>query len=334
MRKLILLFCSVVLPCLSFAQVPNQDMEGWRTSMSGSGTPVSLDIPASWYGSDSIIIGLGQTIGNILLGTDDTDWRRQIFKESSATYVHGGAHSAKIMTRQEATFFIPGVISNAIPSVTISISPPGITGIKLNGGSPITAKPVSVSAWVKYFAGKDSTGSTGVDSGLLTVQALGHVGGKDSVIGTGIVAIGPTSSWAQVTATLVYIDTIHAIDTFRIAFSSGRGQAGLDSSTLYVDDISMITTTNPDNTGVNSVSANDLVRVYPNPSAGIIYLSGPQNTGLRCKLYSADGRVVADKMLSGSDKFDVSNLPCGLYYYSILNGNGDAIQNGKITISK
>ncbi len=332
MKKLFLLLCVATLPCTMFAQfIPNAGMESWRTTSSGAHGPVSVEAPNGWFTSDSIIIALGQNpIIALALGTSDADWRRQIFKEPTTT--HGGSFSAKVMTMLEDTFEVAGIITNATPSVQISFSPPGITGLSLNGGSPISVKPVSVSAWVQYYPGKDGTGMTGIDSGLLTVQALGHVGGKDSVIGTGTAVIAPSSSWVQVTANIVYIDAVHAIDTFRIAFSSSKTAMGLDSSTLYVDDVTMTTTANPDNSGVHTVSGNELVHVYPNPANGIVYISAPQNAGLSCKLFNTDGRVVAETALAGTDKLDVSKLPAGVYFYDIVDNNGSVVQKGKLSV--
>jgi len=334
MRKVYFILCAIILPCVSFAQIPNLDMETWRHPTAGAGTPVSLDVPASWYGSDSLIIGLGQTIGAIALHTHDTDWRRQVFEES--VIVHGGSHSAKIMTVKEDSFLVPGVISNAIPSVTLSFSPPGITGIQLSGGSPVSVKPTSVSAWIKYFAGKDSAGTTGIDSGRLSVQTLAHIGGKDSIIGVGTVVIPPSSSWLQVTANIVYSDTTHPVDTIRVSFSSGRAATGLDSSTLYVDDISMASVTNPiDHTGVHSVAIKDQVKIYPNPTAGLLYIDCPMNEELNCNLYSLSGQVMVAKMLvAGHDVLDISSLPDGLYFYNIHDKGGNIVQRGKVAVSR
>src|SRR5579872_3552510 len=179
MRKMYRILLLLVLPCVSFAQIPNMGMESWRSDYSGDSMPVQIQIPDSWWGSDSLIIALGQTIGSVALGAHDTDWRRQIFQESASVYVHSGSYSAKIMTVKEDSFSVPGVITNAIPSFTLSYPAPGVTSMQLSGGSPVSVKPTTVSAWVKYFSGRDS-GSSIVDSGLLNVQTLSNIGGVDS----------------------------------------------------------------------------------------------------------------------------------------------------------
>jgi len=333
MKKIYSLLFALVCSYSLFAQVPTGDMETWRSRTAGHG--VAVEAPFQWYSSDSIIIGMGESlIISIALHTGDTDWHRQIFEESTPTYVHGGSHSAKIMTAYEDSFLVAGVLTNAIPSVGITLVPtPSITSINLNGGSPISAKPTSVSAWVQYYAGQDTSGATGIDSGMITVQALGHLGGKDSVIGTGIVSIAPTASWVQVTANLVYTDTTVAVDTFRIALSSSNRPFGLDSSTLYVDDITMTTTPNPDHSAVKNVTASEVVKVYPNPSNGIIYFEGAR-AGLVFSLYDVNGKLQTSKTIMSNDHVDVSSFADGSYLYAIRNEAGMMVQQGKVNLSR
>ncbi len=336
MKKLYSLFLAIALPVIAFAQIPTNDMESWRSNSAGLGAPTTVEAPYKWYGSDSTIISLGQTLGS-LAGADDTDWRRQIFKESATPFVHGGAYSAKVMTRKEWTFNIPGVLTNAVPSVGFSVWPtPTVTAISLKGGTPISAKPTTVTAWVQYYPGKDAMGNPGIDSGSFSVQVLGQVAGKDSVIGSGFVIIPPASSWVQVTATVNYLP-IHAnvpVDTFRIALSSGKGQSGLDSSTLYADDLAMTTIPNPDNSSVPGVSANDVVRVYPNPASGSIFIDVLQGIDMTCKLINVSGQVVAVKALKGAEQIDIAHLPGGVYFYAIEDSNGNTLQREKLIISK
>jgi hypothetical protein len=326
---ILLMACSGSL----YAQIPTDDMESWRTtnavgSPSIGHTPVPVEAAYKWYGSDSTIIALGQSL-NLVLGSTDADWRKQIFKES--TIVHGGSFSAKIMTREEFSYTIPGVLANAIPSIGISIVPtPTVTAVSLKGGSPISAKPTSVSAWVQYFPGPG-----GIDSGSLSVQVLGQVGGKDSVIGTGFVTIGQSSSWVQVTANITYPIHVNVpADTFRIALSSGKGPTGNDSSTLYADDLSMITVPNPDNSGVANINGINPVKIYPNPASGMLFISSPQGENLTCTLFTISGQEILTKALSGEDKADISSLPAGIYLYAIKDDNGAVIQSGKVAINK
>jgi Secretion system C-terminal sorting domain len=181
-------------------------------------------------------------------------------------------------------------------------------------------------------------GSFTTDSGRLNVQALAHVGGKDSVIGIGTVSIGADTNWYQVTANLVYTDTVHPIDTIRVAFFSSGGAAALDSSTLYVDDISMTSVPNPviiDHTGVNEITAAGSVKVFPNPSAGTLYVDASLTEELTCILYALNGQQVASKNIAaGHGALDISSLPDGMYFYDIQSRNGAVVQRGKLVLSR
>ena len=332
MKRIFILFLSLIAGATSFGQtITGGDMETWRTSSSGTTAPVSVQAPTGWYGLDSVIIGLGQSFG-VLLGTTASDWHRNLFKES--TNIHGGSTSAKVMTVIQDTLLLPGVLTTAQTHIGISFSPPGITGITFSGGNAVNVKPTTVSAWMQYFPGKDSTGATGIDSGMLNVQALAMIGGKDSVIGIGTIVIPPTSSWIQVTATINYpTDTIHAIDTMRISFTSSN-RRGMDSSTLYVDDVTMTSIPNPIYSSVSVVSSDELLKVYPNPVSGTLYFEGSSNTEINVSLYSITGQVVTTKAITGNGQMDVSALPAGLYFYTASDNTVNSQQRGMVTVAR
>ena len=329
MNKIFLFISAIGIAFTSTAQtIPGGDMETWRTGSAGT---ITVAAPANWYGDDSIIIGLGQTYGT-LLGASPSSWERNLFQEN--VIVHSGSHAAKIMTMLEDTLLIPGVLTTAQTHIGITFAPtPGITGVSFSGGDPLTVKPTTVSAWVQYFPGKDSTGAIGIDSGVMNVQALSLIGGKDSVIGTGTITIGANSSWVQVTVNVNYpADSTTPIDTMRITFTSSKGGSALDSSTLYVDDVTMTSMANPVN-GVKIINPSEQVRVYPNPATGKLYFSTSANPGMEAVIYSISGQVATEKILTGYDAIDVSQLPSGLYFYSVYDKNGGIVQRGKVSVN-
>jgi hypothetical protein len=340
MRKIYFLLSMLGLSVASMAQtVTGGDMETWRTTThSGSISPVPLEAPYGWKGSDSLVIAYGQTYG-LILGISPTAWKRQIFK---STTHNGGSFSAAVLTRKQDTLGnFPGYLTNSNFSIPISLSggTPSFGTPSYSGGQAVTQRITSVSAYVQYMTGVDSaTGmlGAGIDTALLTVQARGHLLGADTTVGTGIVQILPTSgSFVQVTANLVYFDTTYVVDTIRMVFaSSGGGRSRpCDSSTLYVDDVTMTGVPNYDHTGVKNVTANDVVKIYPNPSTGMIYFDAPKNAGLNCQLYAVSGKVAASQAVNAKG-MDVSYLPGGLYFYAITDESGNTVQRGKITLSK
>ena len=335
MKRIYLLFCALTATLASFAQtVPGGDMETWRNNIVTNGTTsVPVAAPVDWYGSDSLFLGLGLTLGGTLLMTPDSVWHAQLFEENDT--VHSGSHSAKLITTYQDTVLFAGTLSNAQAVVHISFSPPGISGITFFGGTPVTDRPTTVSAWIKYYPGKDSATHLfgGVDTAVLSVVAISRVGGT---IGRGLILIGKDSSWTQVTANVVYTDTFNTTDTLRITFSSSGGATqNLDSSILYVDDVTMTSIPQVSHEGVKSINtADNVVKVYPNPTAGTIYLDGPQNAGLICTLLSVNGQVVLTKALAGTDALDVSDLPGGTYFYNITDSAGKTVQRGNVAVNR
>jgi|GEM_PF-1261656 len=339
MKKIYLLFCMLIGGTATFAQtISNGDMELWRSGTAGTTSTSPIEAPNGWYGGDSLFIGLGRTaLVSTLLGTDDSVWRRQVYKETTIT--HGGAASAKMVTTYQDTTLFPGIISNAKTSISFTTTPPGLSGISYSGGAPVTLRPKTVSAWVQYEAGIDtSTLATLVDSGALTVQALARIGTKDSVIGSGLVSIAPGTSWSQITANITYpVDTTDSITLLRITFSSsgGGGTKPAYHSTLYVDDVTMtgVAYFHPDHTGVNKVATANAVTVYPNPANGTLYLNGPKNAGLSCKLTAMNGQVVLTAPLTGNDALNIASLAAGTYIYSIADAAGVTVQTGKVEVN-
>lgn len=343
MRKLILLMLVLALPISMFAQlIQNPGMENWRSGTAGSSPSIDVHAPDNWYGFDSLAIANGQTFLPLMYsGYTPTVFHAQLFPDT--VVFKSGTKSAKLMTlKQDTLGFIPGTLSNAKVGINIFALIGGgslASATTFSGGTGVAMRVTSVSAYMIYKAGIDSiTGMMGgADTGLLTVQALAHIGTKDSVIGTGRVQILPTDTFRMITANIIYpTDTIHAVDTLRIVFSSSAGgtSRACDSSTLYIDDVSMAGVPNPDYSAVKEVAAPGMVTVYPNPSTGIINLSNKDSRRLNFRLFDESGRMVGSKLINGNDSMDASFLPDGLYFYSVDDAAGKTIQRGQLTIIK
>lgn len=340
MKKLYFLFAALVAGFSSFGQavpvaMPGGDMETWRSNVAGFAPAVTIHAPSAWYGFDSLLIVNGEFF---LTGHN---WYAQLYQEN--TIKNGGSSSAKIISKRQDTLLgvAPGVMSNAKVSINV-LSLIGGGDIEsattFTGGTPVSLRITSVSAYVQYTAGIDSvTGMWGGnDTALLTVQAYAIVRGNDSLVGIGSVPIYPSTSFSQVTANLVYSDTVDSVKNVRIIFTSSTARKSLDSSTLYVDDVTMMGVPQPPYVNaVNNIAGNNTpVNVYPNPASGVIFFESPKNTRLTCTLYAANGKAAATKLLTGNDTLDVSQLPPGLYFYNIADAGGTIVQQGKVTINK
>ena len=346
MKKICTLLCAFIAGTSAFAQTfPNAGMDTWRSNTTGATHPVTIYAPTQWYGFDSLAISLIEFAGSLhLIAGVGTNYHAQLYQEN--TIKHSGSSSAKLMTlKQDTIGLVPGSLANATALVNIFAVASGTSlanATTFIGGTAVTSRITNVSAWVEYLSGIDSaTGLWGTtDTALLTVQALGHKHGKnDTLVGKGVVQILPSASasFSQVTANILYFDTVdYYIDTIRVIFSSSGGGMSrpCDSSTLYVDDVSMTGVPNPDFTGVHNVTIDNSVRVYPNPAKDVLYIETTQPEEAEFTLYSVTGKAVANKSVLGRDMLDVSALPAGIYFYVLHDGSGQVIKNGKVTLNR
>jgi hypothetical protein len=333
MKKLYFTIASFLIAGTTFGQtIANAGMESWRTGAAGTAPVVPIQAPNQWFGFDSIVVSYGQLFGSIIGA--GSDWHQQIFEET--TFKNGGVASARVMTEtQDVIGAMPGILSNAKIDVDLGILSGGgdpMSAVLYDGGTAVTERPTTVSAWVAYFPGPDTTtGLPGTDEGVLTAQALATVGAvSDSVVGTGTFNIAPSASFTQITANIVYGTTDYAVHTLRIIFaSSGGAGSALDSSILYVDDVSY--TGVPQS--VRNVAGNvEVVRVFPNPASGKLYLSSAKHAGYTFSLVSVSGQAVASQQLTGADQVDISDMAAGLYLYVVTDKNGNTLQRGKVSV--
>ncbi len=334
MKKIYFAICALAFTAAAQAQtIPNAGFEAWRTSSAGSGsTSLAVKAPINWFGADSLIIADGQTLGSIA-GIPPSVWQTQLYKDSGSN-AHGGTYSAKMVTKHQDTLgTFPGVLSNAQAHITIAFTGTSfsVSPLTYSGGTPVTAGAKTVSAWVLYTAG------AALDSGILSAGAYAHIGGIDSLVGSGSVKIAPCTSFTQVTATLNYpvIALGALVDTVRIYLASSAGGAGgihnAVGSTLWADDVTM--TMLP--VGIKELdNVADFANVYPNPANDVVNIEVAGNDAVTFNLVAVNGQTVASKTCTGKTEMDISGLSAGLYFYTITNTTGATTQRGKLSIVK
>lgn len=321
MKKIYLLISALGIAMSAGAQtIPNAGMEVWRTNTSGASTPKVVRAPADWYGADSLIIAIGEALGSFA-GIDDSVWKQQLFKDS--TTVHGGSYAARLVTADQDTAGIfPGILSNAKANVPFSSS--GIGTITYSGGTPTTYHIMSVSAWVKYVQGG------ALDSGTLSVQAMGNISGIDSVLASKTITIGPSSTYTQVTANLTYAHPELPVDTIRITFTSSAGPNNAVGSTLYVDDVTMAGWP----AEVYDASTANVVKIYPNPANVSLQLDANSAEALTFSLMAVNGQVAGSKTFNGKTSMDLASIANGMYTYVVADKDGKIVQKGKVNVVK
>lgn len=330
MKRICLFIALSVLSATSFAQIGNPGMEDWRTTTAGlfSGTPTSISNPRLWFSTDSLVISVGPILGG-------SGFTRQVFKET--VKVHSGSASAKVMSAYQDTLgLLPGMLTDAKIGVNMTGSSPEEM-ITFTGGTAVTVMPQDVSAWVAYSPGIDSTTDTiGYDEGALVVQAFANVWSVDSMVGAGFVNITPSDTFYQVTAPLTYTTTDFPVHTLRILFLSSAGSGDvLDSSTLYVDDLSMTSTPNPPPpVSASAVRGGEQVQVFPNPAKGTVYVTVPDNGEYTYKVLSISGQTISHNIVKGTGKIDISGLAAGIYLYTVTGPDKNVVKHGKLTVTQ
>ena len=88
--------------------------------------------------------------------------------------------------------------------------------------------------------------------------------------------------------------------------------------------------------GVDNLSANNNVTLYPNPNSGKFnleitnYESGVTNT---LEVYNVLGeQVYSAKVTDENTQIDLSNKASGVYMYRLINETGAQITNGKFIV--
>jgi hypothetical protein len=321
MKKLLLSTLLLFAICSSQAQtLLNAGFEDWRASAAGTTRPLPVQAPLHWFGGDSLIIGIGQAFGS-LLRIPDTVWKTQLYPDSAH---HAGYLSAKLVTEDQDTLGIfPGLLTNAKANVEISFT--GASNIYYTGGTKVTAKPTTVSAWVKYAPARST------DSGFLTVQCLARLDGVDSVVGQADVRVGGTDpDFRQITANIKYIAYPWVnVDTIRITFGSSYGStsARAAKSTLYVDDVSM--TTVPQS--VTNVASAIGFEAYPNPANASLALQAPAVGSYSCRVMSLTGELLQELQFADKATINTASIASGIYYYLITDANKNTA-TGLVTI--
>ncbi|MGZ3867213.1 MAG: T9SS type A sorting domain-containing protein, partial [Bacteroidia bacterium] len=143
------------------------------------------------------------------------------------------------------------------------------------------------------------------------------------------VSIAPTAG--NVAPTTVYARYSRAtagLDAGNVTLSS----AGATTQSVYINGDCFGSPT----TSVKSVSKENNVSVFPNPSNGIVYVrTSNQTKDLFVTVLDISGKTIfMDRLTSDNEKIDLSIYPSGIYFAGILDGNMNIIAREKIVIAK
>lgn len=107
----------------------------------------------------------------------------------------------------------------------------------------------------------------------------------------------------------------------------------VDSDDNLIESIRWIKTS-PVGIAQNSTAA---LQLYPNPASGLIniQLEGNDNSRHLLYVYDATGRQVKEMSInSNRDQMNVEDLQNGVYFYQLINAQGQAVANGKLSVQQ
>jgi hypothetical protein len=142
--------------------------------------------------------------------------------------------------------------------------------------------------------------------------------------------ISDTLNWTLISGDYIANggETYLTIGNFKNDSNTDTTFIGQNSSQLlsyiYVDDVSLTTTT-----GISNNSENVLINIFPNPIINELYISFNNNSPYEIFLYDITSRKIMQNNFVSSVSLNMEQLARGIYIYELRNKN-EVIRKGKI----
>ena len=174
----------------------------------------------------------------------------------------------------------------------------------------------AVTNFVAGGSGKLTFNASTTDPNGATVYA---VHSTDPTIGLQAIPEGPVNVYgASLTTYTLNLTGLTMDDTNYVQLSYTLNTDGSQGTSV----IKMFWT--PLILGVEEASAEEMVKVFPNPTSDFIMIE-TQNKG-ELALSDMLGKIVMkEELVKGVNKFEVSNLPSGLYFYQVGDNSGKIV---------
>jgi len=280
-----------------FAQAtPNNGFETWTHST----FPV-YDSPNSW---DNLNASTG-TLGVITC-----------VKATAAADIHSGAAAIKLITKTVLTQTANGIATTGTINTTTQT---------IGGGISYTLRPDSIVGFYKYT-------SVSGDNGFAEIQLLGAGGDTDTIGYVRFVTPSSTvGAYTRFSKAIVYRSANPVVKSIWILSSSKDATTHFVGSTAFFDDVNLVFASA---TGIANQS-NLEITVGPNPATDHLIINNTMINRGTFLLFDVTGRIVSERKFDGiSTVIDLSELPLGLYLYSISDEKNTVIKTDKIIIKK
>ncbi len=299
--KKIFTILSVFFVSSAVAQnIANGGFESWTTVAATFPAP-AYDECNNWNSLNSLTSALGVIT---------------CYKATAGADVHSGLSAIKLVTKQAGSQIANGLVTTGTINVGNS---------SVGGGVAYTLRPDSIIGWYKCAP------MTG-DSGFVEIQLLGSGGDTDTIAYAIFRSPGTAvTTFTRFAVKINYRNANPVVKSLWILSSSRSNSVHIVNSTLFLDDVQLgsdlfLSVDEP---------VTSTITVGPNPSSGRLIVSNIGALKANFILYDLTGSIVEqEKLNSGSTSIDLTQLPNGMYIYSIINGNGLIMKTGKVVVEK
>jgi hypothetical protein len=223
---------------------------------------------------------------------------------------------------------VSSITVNASPTISVTsgaicsgqsftMVPSGATTYSFSSGTAIVTPTTSLSYSV---TGTSSLGCVSSNAAIstVTVNALPTVNAisNNSVICVGetatLTASGTATSYTWNTTATTSVIAVSPITTTTYTVT-GAGATGCESTTTITQNVNLCT-------GINELTKNGIVSIYPNPNNGVFTVE--LSTISKVTLTNSLGQIIIDKTFeAGNHTFDIQNEVSGIYFVKVINGN-------------
>lgn len=98
---------------------------------------------------------------------------------------------------------------------------------------------------------------------------------------------------------------------------------GIDPNNWIINKIGTIQKDINFTLGTESISMEEQISIYPNPTNGPFLIKAPQQGTYTVKVFDTKGKFITDKEFSESIEINLNNYPSGIYMLQIESSNGD-----------
>ena len=246
------------------------------------------------------------------VATDCPGWGIGLYTMETAN-AYAGTQSAKLMTIVDAATAAllqwPSDTIAGLMQQVVTGSWPNAGSLTLNFAYNHIVSAGDTALVACQFA--DTMGA-GPNDDVVLFQALGAFAGNSNGWQMASIPMDPIPG-AMGTANSVIVLASSSIGA---AFGTGFG---VPNSTLWLDNISIAG-------GVNVIELAATVNVYPNPTNGVLTFDASEAIS-GVEIYGMDGKLA---LSATTTNVDITNLPNGIYHYSVMTVSGKVLK-GKVS---